>query len=397
MSAARRTPGLALVLAATVATLAAGYLLKLPCLTAAWTDGRQYTRLCYSDVAALYASNDRERGLDDGRFPYLGARNEYPVLTGLAMGAAAWPADSYPSFFHWTAVLLGASALATSWALHRIAGSRALYLALAPTLAIYAFMNWDLIAVALATVATLAHLRGRDRAAGVLLGLGIAAKLYPVFVLIAMLAGRLRQGRRRDAAAMAGTAGGAWLAVNLPFALLAPGNWSEFYRFNSARGADWDSVWYVLARHLGFSWSRLELNLLAALAFVGASALIVAVARRRDPGRPTWTFAFPVLVAFLLTSKVYSPQFSLWLIPWFALTLPSPWLFAAFSVADAAVFVTRFQFFARLADVGPGVPFEAFEVALGLRAAVLVACVVAWVWRAAPERAPAPQPALEAT
>ena len=37
-------------------------------------------------------------------------------------------------------------------------GSRALYFVLAPTLAIYATTNWDLIAVAFATGATLAYL-----------------------------------------------------------------------------------------------------------------------------------------------------------------------------------------------------------------------------------------------
>ncbi|MGH2724331.1 MAG: glycosyltransferase 87 family protein [Actinomycetota bacterium] len=383
--------GLGLVLALTVVTLAAGYLLKLPCLTAGWT-GQQYTRLCYSDVAALYASDDRDRGLDEGRFPYLEAGNEYPVLTGLAMGLAAVPARSYPAFFNWTAVLLTGAALATAWALHRMGGRRALLFAVAPTLAIYGFMNWDLLAVALATVGLLAYLRNRDLASGVLLGLGAAAKLYPALLLIPLVAGRLRDRRGADAGRLAGAAILAWAAVNLPFALAAPGRWSEFFRFNSARGADWDSAWFLLERHLGFAWPRTLLNVLAAAAFVALGAVFLRLARARRPGFPAWTFGFALLVAFLLSSKVFSPQFGLWLLPWFALVLPDLRYFVAFSVADSAVFVTRFQFFARLADVGPGLPFAAFEVALLVRAVVLVACVVAWA-RRLPDAVP--QPAAE--
>jgi uncharacterized membrane protein len=390
----RRAParlGLAPVLALTLVTLAAGYLLKLPCLTAGWT-GQQYTRLCYSDVAALYASEDRDRGLDDGRFPYLQAANEYPVLTGLAMALAAVPARSYPAFFNWTALLLAGAALATAWALHRMAGRRALLFAAAPTLAIYGFMNWDLLAVALATVGLLAYLRNRDAASGVLLGLGAAAKLYPALLLIPLVAGRLREGHRKEAVLVAGSAVGAWAAVNLPFAVAAPGRWSEFFRFNSARGADWDSVWFLLERHLGFAWPRPLLNVLAAAAFLALAATFLGAARPRRPDFAPWTFGFALLVAFLLTSKVFSPQFGLWLLPWFPLVLPDVRYFAAFSVAEAAVFVTRFQFFARLAEVGPGLPFAAFEVALLVRAAVLVACVVAWA-----RRVPDQEPLLEPT
>jgi hypothetical protein len=91
-------------------------------------------------------------------------------------------------------------------------------------------------------------------------------------------------------------------------------------------------------------------------------------------------------VVFLLTGKVYSPQFSLWLLPWFALVLPNPWLFVALSASDVAVFVTRFSWFGRLSAEGgdpafagfDGAPLGAFQLAVALRAAVLVGCLVAW-------------------
>jgi hypothetical protein len=382
------------VLMATLLTLSVGFLVKAPCL-GPWSDGRQYNRLCYSDVAALYASDDRDRGLDRGRFPYLEGDNEYPVLTGLAMWVAAVPADSYPSFFVWTSVLLTGAALITAWALTGIAGRRAFLFALAPTLAIYGFVNWDLLAVMLATVATLAYLRRREGTAGVLLGLGAAAKLYPGLLVVPFGLGRLREGRGPDAARLAGAAALSWVAVNIPFLLGAPERWSEFFRFNSSRGADWDSLWYLLARTFGFTWDPAALNLISAAAFVALSVVLWRAAASRRPGFSAWTFGFPLLVAFLLTSKVYSPQYGLWLLPWFAAVLPDLRLFALFEAADVAVFVTRFQFFARFEGLGEGLPFGAFEVALLLRAAVLAACLAAWVVRG-PQPAREPAAALEA-
>src|SRR6185436_133625 len=68
--------------------------------------------------------------------------------------------------------------------LYTVVGRRALYFALAPTLAIYATLNLDLLPVALATGGTVAYLRRRDVTSGVLLGFSAAAKLYPALLVI---------------------------------------------------------------------------------------------------------------------------------------------------------------------------------------------------------------------
>ena len=372
---------LAVVLAATLFTLAVGYLIKAPCLDGRTWDGGEYRRMCYSDVAALYGSTDRDRGLADARLPYLEARNEYPALTALAMWGAALPSSSFVSFFNWTAVLMSACALAVAWVLHRLVGSRALLFALSPTLALFGFVNWDLLAVALATLATLAFLRKRDLGAGALLGLGAAAKLYPALFVPTFAASRLRDGRRGDAWRIGIAALAAWVAFNLPFAVAAPGRWSEFYRFTSDRPPDWDTAWFALQHHLGLELPAPLVNLLAGVLFALAVVVLWGWVTRVRPDFPPWTFGFPLLVAFLLSSKVFSPQFGLWLLPWFALTLPDLRLFALFEAAQVAIFVTRFQWFVRFLEVGDGLPFWAFEIAVAARAAILIACLVVWVRR----------------
>jgi hypothetical protein len=115
----------------------------------------------------------------------------------------------------------------------------------------------------------------------------------------------------------------------------------------------------------------------AGLLLVGG-AWVWRAKRRREPDFPRWQLVFPFLVLFLLLGKVYSPQFSLWLLPWLVLVLPNPRRFLAFEAADVAVFLTRFSFFGDLTGIG-GVPQWVFETAVVIRAAVLLWCVIAWV------------------
>lgn len=380
-----------MILAATAFTLAVGVAVKQPCASGDWADGRQYRRLCYSDIVPLYGT---ER-LTGARLPYLDpcpadagdSCDEYPVLTMYFMRVASWVSISYGSFFYVNAFLLLALAFLTAWLLYRMAGPRALYFALAPTLLVYGFMNWDLLAVALATAGTLFYLRGRDRASGVMLGLGAAAKLYPALLLVPFVLGRLKERRRGSASTLAACAAVAFAAVNLPFAVAAPHGWATFFRFNAQRPVDWDSLWYVVCQRLqkdiACSWSPHLVDALSLAALAAVAAGVWFARRARDPEFPRWTFALPLLIAFLLTNKVYSPQYGLWLLPWFALALPNPWLFGAFELADVAVFVTRFTWFGRLSGLG-GVPLGAFELAVAVRAAILVACLVGWVLRSEP-------------
>ena len=68
--------------------------------------------------------------------------------------------------------------------------------ALSPALLLTATVNWDLLAIGLAAFGMLAWARSSDpAAAGVLLGLGGAAKLWPLFILGPILVLALRTRR----------------------------------------------------------------------------------------------------------------------------------------------------------------------------------------------------------
>jgi uncharacterized membrane protein len=383
---AARPVSLLLVLGCTCATLILGGALKAPCATGDWSDGRQYRLLCYSDIVPLLSAEQ----LAGDRLPFIqqcleaeGQCDEYPVLTMYFMRVAAWVGGSTAvGFFTANAVLLWVCAAAAATFLYML-GGRALWFALAPTLLIYGFMNWDLFAVALATGALVAFARRRDGLAGALLGLGAAAKFYPAMLALPLIAHRLRD-REPDAAIRIGWATvGTWLVVNAPFALASPSGWSTFFRFNAARPADWDSLWFIGCERVDVTaicghTSRIDVASLAL--FVSSFLLVWIWKRHREPGFARWSLAFPMLVLFLLSNKVYSPQYGLWLLPFFALGAVDLRTFVAFEAADAAVFVTRFSYFGELTGVG-GLPFGAFEIAIAVRTLVLVWSVVAWVRR----------------
>lgn len=414
----RKALGLGVVLSLLGLSLVLAYATKAPCDDGAWT-GQQYTVRCYTDIVPLRYTEQ----LQGGRLPYLdpcedeGVCDEYPVVTMYVMRAAAWASNAWSAavlgpddgsdgrrgaletraFFVANVLALVAAAVATTVALRRLVGDRVLYLVAAPTLVLYAFMNWDLLAVAAATAALLAAARRRDLAAGALLGLGTAAKLYPALFVIPLAAQRWREGDRRGAGRIAAGAAATWAALNAPFALLAPDGWSRFFTHSAERVSDWDSLWFIACHLSSGSFGCADtglVNLGVAATFLASVAIVWWWKRRREPDFARWTLVFPVLVLFLVTGKVYSPQFSLWLLPLFALAFPDVSMFILFSLTEIAVFLSRFSYFAAYSG-GTGAPLEAFEAAVVARAAVLVGCVVLWVLR--PTNAtPTPRP-VEAT
>lgn len=378
----RGTRAVLVGLGVTLAMMTVAVWLKTRCPVPGASAEQLYLQWCYSDVPPLYFT---ER-LHEGAVPYLDAAVEYPVLTGLWMWLAALPVTTVGGFLWATVVLLVAGAVATTVLLVREVGLvRSLAFAAAPTLALSGAVNWDLPAVALATAGVVAHRRGRDGLAGTMLGLGTAAKLFPGLLLVVLVPAAWRERGRSAGLVTVLTAAVAWWAVNAPIALAAPDGWLEFVRLNRERGADWDSL-YTLLGHLGGPDLATDtVNLVSAAAFAVATVALLAHAQRRvDPSR--WhELALPLVIAFLLANKVYSPQFSLWLLPLFAFAFPGWGWLATFAVTDLAVTAFRFPYLAGFLDppLEGAIGYGPFGTAVGARAVVLVAIAVVAARRAA--------------
>ena len=217
------------LLTASVIGMLLAFAEKAPCRAGAWNSyASQFQRACYTDIYPLYYGE----GLSAGKVPYAGHPVEYPVLIGGAMQVAAWLVRNVSvtirgrEFFDVTVLLLAVCAVVGVLATARAAGpgwrAQALMVALSPALILSAFINWDLIALALTALGIAAWAARRGVWAGVLLGLGVAAKFYPLVVFGPLLLLCLRAGRMRDFAKTLAAAVLAWLAVDLPVMIVAP-------------------------------------------------------------------------------------------------------------------------------------------------------------------------------
>lgn len=364
-----------------IGMFALGMVQKMPCYNWAWFRGAgaQYTHGCYSDIPHLYLG----RGFSEGLLPYFDRLPgdmeylEYPVLTGLFMQVASWLNLADGSLQNQEQVywLINAGMLMICTAVIAVCVARthrhrpwdALLLALAPAFALTATINWDLLAVALTAAAMLMWSRGRPLAFGILLGLATAAKLYPVLLLGPLFLLCWRAGKWREFATAALGAAGAWLVVNLPVMLLAPEGWKKFYTFSQERQIDFGSFWLIITQRTGESIEVETVNtyatLLMILACVGIAVLTLCA-----PRRPRFAqLALLVVAAFILTNKVYSPQYVLWLIPLAALARPRWRDFLIWQACEVMYFLGIWMYLAYTTnDKHHGLPAEGYQVAIAL-------------------------------
>jgi uncharacterized membrane protein len=387
----RRVARLWLALAA---TCLAGWLFKAHCVPGGWTQLEQYTTGCYNDVMPFWLG----REVAAGKIPYFQTRMEYPVLTGLQIwlegGATRLLFGPHARDGHFLAIVAlanaGLAALVLKLMLRAgVSDRRRWAWVLAPPLVLYLGHNWDMGAITLAVGAVLLAREGRLVPAAALAGLGTAAKLFPVLLLpllgLAALFGDGRPWRERlaRAAAVSGAAIGAWAAVNLPVALAAPEHWSEFYRFSQARSGTAAATWDVLANSgWWFTWIE-ERNRYAAILFVAGAAAIMGLGWRRHRAQP-WLLFTPVLAWFMLTNKVYSPQFDLWLYPLLVLTAPRLWPVGLFVLGDIAAFFAEFWWFAGNEGGWPAATQAQIALAAGIRGAAMLWLIADCVLRPPP-------------
>ncbi|MFT7835250.1 glycosyltransferase 87 family protein [Saccharothrix sp. BKS2] len=413
---------LRVVLLFAVVTLALAWFQKSPCVQQYvddngvvqldWRGSRQFVALCYSDTVPLYTA---ERLDQAGTFPYRTSwvddegkptahvrYMEYPVLTGMFMLLNARMAQGWtviaqsgwlPNpmtvivYFNITALWLALAWLVTAFAVSQLARRRpydAVLVAVSPLVVVHAFTNFDTLATAFATAAMLAWARKKPLLAGMLLGLGGAAKLYPLFLLGPLLLLCWRSGKLRAFLTTLGATLVTWAAVNAPIALLYPAGWREFFRLNTERGVDPDSLYNVVAQWTG--WPGFDpglapgqapevLNAVSAALFLVCCAAIGYVTLSA-PRRPRFAqLGFLVVAAFLLTNKVWSPQYSLWLVPLAVLALPRWRLLLAWMAVDALVWVPRMYFY--LGVENKGLPIDWFLGTVVARdAMVVLLCVL---------------------
>ena len=281
-----------------------------PCQGTTWATPDQYIHACYSDLPSLFSA----RGLDKNQWPYTSDANavEYPVLTGMVMFVTAAFTDSPITYFHINAFFLALLFIGLVFVVSRIKPNFSYLLPVAPAMIASLYINWDLWAIFTMMLAIYWFDRKAYLYSALAIGVSISTKFLPIFLLLPIAFILWRHNRIRELIKYFITVVGVWTAINLPFIVTTPTGWFRFYKLNLERDADWGSLWLALDQ-LGLQLTNLNyLSLL--LLLIGLSAIAIFLFEIKST--PTLaSVAFILMATVMVASKVYSPQYVLWLTP----------------------------------------------------------------------------------
>jgi uncharacterized membrane protein len=275
--------------------------------------------------------------------------------------------------------------------------------ALSPLVALSALVSLDVLGVVLAAGGLLAWARHRPWWAGVLLGLGVTARTYPVVLLVVLALLALRTGRWQEWLRTAIATTVTVLVVLLPWAVVELDGLRSAYGSWRDSTAGYGSLWLLpqtlfaeprprWARALGLHPETFSSGTVTALAVAGLvlAVLVGLVLTLAAPNRPRVAqVAFVVLALVVLTGKSWPVQTSLWLLPLAALARPRWRDHLIWAGAEAAYFVGVWLFIAAASTPDRALPGPWYGVLLLARVAAvlwLVAVVVRDMWR--PEHDP---------
>ncbi|MHB8262863.1 MAG: glycosyltransferase 87 family protein [Acidimicrobiales bacterium] len=286
-----------------------------------------YAHLAYSDVVWLY----QEHHLFNHALPYIHVPIQYPVVMGVYMWLAAW-FGGVSGYFLASAIGLAACAVGTLLLLRQIVPRYYYLFALSPLLLVYSLLNWDLLGIFFMVVGWYAYRRNKYILSGVMFSLGVFAKLFPVFLLFFACLELWRDGERKDAKRLLAWFAGTSLVINLPFAVANPIGWGEFYGHNTARSV---TAGLLLKFHLTAFLGVAGTDAVSFL--IVAAALVIFTVLAYNHRLPVTSSAAGLFAVFLLVNKVYSPQYTLWMLV-FAIIAEWPawtaWLLAAGGLID---------------------------------------------------------------
>ena len=310
----------------------------------------------------------------DGEVPYRDFAMEYPpaaaamfalpatrlVAGGRTDGASWAPLNAagrryYRSFESLVALLMAAILVLTALTLQTmrrpggIVASALCLVALSPLLIGRVLPErFDVWPAALTAAALAVAVRGRLRSGAALLGVGAAAKIYPLVLVPVVAIVALRRRGRREALAVAASSLAALVVVFLPFAIVSPSGTWHSVRSQFAGGTQIESVAAsivvgiahvgntfglpVLPRPSSFATQaagggliRIDLvgpgvGALTALfdALLAGTLLLVwfrLQKSRRDGREDLLRYGAGTIATVLVLGTVLSPQYVVWLIP----------------------------------------------------------------------------------
>ena len=427
----------ALLVAMASVPVGLGLMIRIPCLKTSWADPGDFWHMCYSDLPNAF----RNQHLSDGFVAWLQggpqapSTGQPPVLGALMAAVASLVPDRPDLVFEhadhsrarwyfaiWAAIITVCFLLLvitvvmamprTPWAAAQVA--------LAPTVMLAAYVSADLVGVLLATVGMLLWLRRRPTAAGLVFGLAIGVRIYPVIIVAAIVLLALRESRDEvideideidefdadadyaaETARDRATASTRALRLVAATALTTAFIWGAFGLVNSTvatesirnwidSGAGYGSPWYITNLG-GVGLSSGWVTVLAVAGWAAALAVGARLALRSRVAPALAEVSFVMVAIVLITGKAFTVQSSLWLLPLVAMSLV-PWRdYFIWSGAEALYFIAVWLTAAGSVRADRAMPGAWYVLFLGLRIAAVI-WLVTTVWLEIKYRRPARVP-----
>ncbi len=301
--------------------------------------------LVYSDTLGFF-----DRVAAPG-FAYISKSIEYPILTGLFIQLAGMIGKTKAGYYLASVIGLIAAAVVTTYFLYKILLARQAggpdgqksnllrYWIFAPTMLVFVTSNWDILAIALIAAALYFLHKDKFYWGVFFLALGFSAKFYPILYFPILL---LKRRRWQEWAGIIGILVATTAALNGFFMYYHFDTWSYFYTLNTFRDTNPDSIWTVI-RYFLYPMEVSTVNWLSLVLFSGSYLYLIWRYRQESLGK---LFLIATLL-FMLFNKIFSPQYLLWLLPFFVLywPLPKTWFYALEFSNLAAFFLILPWFF----------------------------------------------------
>lgn len=185
------------------------------------------------------------------------------------------------------------------------------FFVMAPSFLLISFSSWDIIATSFVIAAIYYAVKKNARLPGLCLGLGFAAKAYPLLLLPVFLR-EAGTWRGRFEMLLSTVLGG--LVPNLPFIVIDFPGWFHTVVFPYRPGGVYleNSIWLVI-RYYG--WISQDWLMLA----VTWSLIILAILHVTFSSKALVLKLWLIEAVTILVFPTYPPQFNVWLLPLFVL------------------------------------------------------------------------------
>jgi hypothetical protein len=242
---------------------------------------------------------------------------EYPAISGLIVWLLTFitPQAGNPIFNYFTVNVITNAALfaGTAYYVRKLTDNKNTYLYIfAPAVVMALNLNWDLWAMVPMLAAIYLFEKRKYNVSSILLAVSIAAKFFPIVLLLPIAIFMHRDKNQRGFIKYFGITGITWLLINLPVMLISFEGWKYFYDFSFHRILG-EGSFYSIFYKLGLSTTIP--NIVYYVLNISVFGILILWITKSKANVSLSTTAYFTIFAFTIFGKQYSMQYVLWLAP----------------------------------------------------------------------------------